>query len=350
MSQETYSALTPYRLPRRALGQRCKLRVQSHFLEATVFICAETVSNGRTIRRPIGTGFFVEIPDELDRSATWNYVVTARHCVEDLPNKHPDEDRAIWVRINTTAGVYKDIETKKSQWFKHGSADVATILLEYRMEDCLDFKSIALHWFVDGDHKFRPQGPEFDRKLVTSAHLGLNIEVGDALFFTGLFVRSAGTARNLPIARFGNISRMPCDEPITLKTKARGDVSVHAYLAESHSWGGHSGSPVFWHWEYSEARLALIGENEKVNFLTTRSFVRAFLGLVSAHFDIPAQTKDIKDSAKNNFITNLNAGIAVITPAENIKELLMKDEEVLKDRHSRGSNNPASAATVDPAV
>jgi hypothetical protein len=50
-----------------------------------------------------------------------------------------------------------------------------------------------------------------------------------------------GEKQNLPIARFGQISRMP-KEPII----RRGDIwdSVDAYLVECRSWGGHSGGPV----------------------------------------------------------------------------------------------------------
>ena len=251
------------------------------------------------------------------------------------------------MRVNTTAGTFKDIETTKSQWFVHKSADVAAIPLDYRTEDALAFKSIELHWFVGADHKFRPEGPEFDKRLKQWAPYGIPLAVGDQLFFTGLFVSSAGKDRNLPIARFGNISRMPEGDLIRLKTEARGEISVTAYLAESHSWGGHSGSPAFWHFEYPEARPMLI-DKEMVDVHTARRWVRGFLGLVSAHFDISMRATDTKDQPLNDILTRLNAGIAVITPAENIRELLMKDPNVLKDRANRKAGaHSDSAATAD---
>ena len=85
----------------------------------------------------------------------------------------------------------------------------------------------------------------------------------------------------------GNISRMPGDELVMLRTKARGNVPIRAYLAESHSWGGHSGSPVFWHFTYNISAPGPGGHSRMV----ARGFIMALLGLVSGHFDIPISVK-----------------------------------------------------------
>jgi hypothetical protein len=240
---------------------------------------------------------------------------------------------------------FEDFHTRKDEWFKHDHADVAAMLLPVTAG--LQYRPITLNWFVDGDYKFRPKGKEFGERLVRNATLGLELGPGDDVFFIGLFVQSAGQRQNLPIARFGNISRMPHQELVILSTKARGEVPIRAYLVESHSWGGHSGSPAFWHWEYSEATHVKSAGDEFVTALTTRSFVRAFLGLVSAHFDVGQPAKNQTD-----VVTDINAGIAVVTPAENVKELLLKDEYLVKDRKTRatvGATSDVPPATPDIA-
>ena len=66
-----------------------------------------------------------------------------------------------------------------------------------------------------------------------------NLGVGDEVFIAGLFTRAIGQARNLPIIRMGTVAMMP-DEKILFHKKM-----IDAYLIESRSIGGLSGSPVF---------------------------------------------------------------------------------------------------------
>ncbi len=63
------------------------------------------------------------------------------------------------------------------------------------------------------------------------------------VFFVGLFAQDYGRQQNLPVARFGQISRMPI-EPVTFKYPGGVTTKALAYLVECRSWGGHSGSPV----------------------------------------------------------------------------------------------------------
>jgi hypothetical protein len=69
------------------------------------------------------------------------------------------------------------------------------------------------------------------------------IGIGNEVAFAGLFVNHHGKKRNEPIVRFGNICGIP-SEPVSTKA---GD--IEAYLVESRSVGGLSGSPVLWTWE-----------------------------------------------------------------------------------------------------
>jgi hypothetical protein len=175
---------------------------------------------------------------------------------------------------------------------------------------------------------------------------GIGVEVGDELFSPGLFVQSSGERRNLPVVRFGHIARMPGEELVTLETESRGPIDIRAYLAETHSWGGYSGSPVFWNRPYDlsfplklrqpVALPAAAGTPPgQLNVIIARGSAIALLGLVSGHFDIPREAKDETDLTIKDVITDINSGIAIVTPAENLRELLMDNEEVVKDRQRR---------------
>ncbi len=65
-----------------------------------------------------------------------------------------------------------------------------------------------------------------------------NIGLGDEVFITGLFGYVAGSQKNIPIVRVGNIAMMP-DEKVPTEGEP-----MEAYLIEARSMGGLSGSPV----------------------------------------------------------------------------------------------------------
>jgi len=200
--------------------------------------------------------------------------------------------------------------------------------------------------------------PTLEPMLRQNFPQGIAVEVGDELFSPGLFIQSAGQNRNLPVIRFGNIARMPGREMITLNAGARGDILIRAYLAETHSWGGFSGAPVFWHYDYTIAtpinaiRLGPVppsstlampqrSQPERLNVVIGKGWTIALLGLVSGHFGIPTKAKNHADIE-----TEINAGMAVITPSANIRELLMRDD-MREDRHRRAGADQEPAAVAD---
>ena len=334
-----------YRPLRRALGERWKHKVRVHdqFLKTVAFLCED---DSRGVRTPAGTAFFVSVGDEgsvYDHAhdiwtfgETFTYAVTARHCIEDRRGDPP-----IYLRINLEGGGYKDFETHKNDWKPHPEADVAVMLLIERPEHAA-LDTIALPLFVQADYKCRRDyatllkeaGIDDDKaELIGEQYKdGIDIAIGDDLFFPGLFVRSAGKQSNLPIVRFGHIARMP-REDIRLYSPVRGDFYVRAYLAEVQSWFGFSGSPVFWHFDLS---------------MPERYWVRGLMGLISAHFDLWPRKRGRVHT--NEQLIKLNSGIAVVTPAENIRELLMHSEvERKREDEKKVREKSQPAATLDSA-
>jgi hypothetical protein len=325
------------------------VRIPPAFAECAAFLCDAKKS------RPSGTAFFIEF-EEPDRASV--YLVTARHCLE--ATARPD----IYVRVNTQAGV-KDIHTSKDDWFKHDIADVA-ILPSPVDRKRYPITEVPIDLAIDKQYRFDVAAldgrgnPILEAVLRLNFPEGIEVQTGDEVFSPGLFVQSAGKNRNLPVVRFGNIARMPGDEMVVLTTIARGDIPIRAYLVETHSWGGFSGSPIFWRYEYNmtipiiasrwmqapDSPLILpqnAPKPERIDVMWGRGWAIALLGLVSGHYDIPIKAKN------EDIETALNAGIAIATPAENIRELLMRDD-VTEDRKRRAAREKEPAATADYAT
>jgi hypothetical protein len=340
--------LPPYRVPKRGLGERWTVRIPPAFAQCTAFLTEQKKG------RPSGTAFFVEL-EQSERA--WTYLVTARHCIEESGG------RELYVRVNTETG-FEDLSTAKDDWFKHDSADVAVLpspvdRIRYPIMD------IPLDLAIDKQYRFDVAAldgrgnPVLEPMLRQNFPNGINVEVGDELFSPGLFVQSAGRSRNLPVCRFGNVARMPGEEMVMIGSRARGDIPIRAYLVETHSWGGFSGAPMFWHYQYNmsvpiiaprwkpapESKLILPPDAprpERIDVMFGRGWAIALLGLVSGHYDIPTKAKN------EDIETALNAGIAIVTPAENIKELLMRDD-LVEDRTRRAAQDKEPAATADYA-
>ena len=68
--------------------------------------------------------------------------------------------------------------------------------------------------------------------------------------------------------------------------------------------------------------------------------------MVSGHFDIPTEAKDKQKRTIEEVTTELNAGIAITTPAENIKELLMRPD-VIEERKEQTKDMEKPVATTD---
>jgi hypothetical protein len=155
--------------------------------------------------------------------------------------------------------------------------------------------------------------------------------VGHEVFFTGLFGQHAGRLRNLPIARFGNISRLP-GEPIAIRRLGNSTEEIEGYLVEATSWGGHSGSPAFWLYPVSMVWFAPSSDRPDSQIpVSSPGQIIGLMGLVSAHFDIPREATT-KGDILGRIVTSINSGIAVVTPAHFIRQLI--DSEPVRDEIS----------------
>jgi hypothetical protein len=326
--------MRPYRQPRRAMGEESRLRIDESKFRTVVYLCVDRVDDlGNLVRVPMGTGFFVGVPMVEGVAA---YAVTARHIIER------SQQETIFVRWNTADGFEDAPTSKKSDWFISEEADVAAIRARRPPGDAsVDISAIHPTQFITSTYRFH--GPPVTKEAI-DAGVAPMVEAGDEIFFVGLFEQQAGRRQNLPVARFGNIARMPI-EPMTLERfpePALETFECFAYLAETRSWGGHSGSPTFWPHPitYRRELLGVPG-----GFFDEPHFMQGFLGLVSAHFDIDKEA-EITGDILGTIRTGLNSGMAVITPAEYIRRLLMRDDV----EEERDKNRPRREANQTPTM
>jgi hypothetical protein len=279
------------------------------------------------------TGFFVLVETPGPTDPNFPYLVTVKHVADQL------EKRDWCVRINRRDGDAVLVTIRNEQWWRHPteaqSVDCAVLPFEWRDEFNLEATAVPRSMFVTKD-------------VIENNGIG----EGDEVFVVGLFTRLAGTERNIPIVRTGNIAMMPREQ---LPMATIGDYAgpIDAYLIETRSMGGISGSPVF------VRETVVMSDIQAVNLgtgATKRTVAHMggqfyFLGLNHGHWLIPASERDKYDFHTTNKAAHdaLSLGISVVVPAKKILEIL--DQPGLFDRRERELRewrlNPSVPATTE---
>lgn len=277
----------------------CLMRVPDEVRKCVAFACF----NGKTGRALAGTVFFVAI-DSREIGYIFGYAITAKHVIAGI-QKDSVDGKAL-LRVNMKSGSSQFVETDVSAWKFHpddSSVDVAVLPL-WLPQDQVDFVAIPV--------ELAATDPIIQKE---------QIDVGDDVFLTGLFVSHYGQQKNLPIVRTGNIALMP-GEPV--QTRDLGP--VEAYLIEARSIGGLSGSPVFVH--LAPATRFLPGQPPEQRMVFGSKFY--WLGLMHGHWDMGLPDKDVmvEDALTNE---RVNMGIAIVIPATKVLEVI-NQEVFMKSR------------------
>jgi hypothetical protein len=278
------------------------MRVPDDILECVFFLGMEA---GLQIKY-VGTGFFVSMPSEIPgRGHT--YIVTAKHAIEGAKL----QISPLQLRLNDTGGGIEFIQLVGNDWYysENQGSDVAVMPLGLP-SDKFQFKHVPLNLIATD--------------TVIQEH---DIGVGDELCVAGLFSRRSGIQRNLPIIRKGIISAMP-GEP--LQDPDSGFDYV-AYLAEVRSTGGLSGSPVF--------VFLQPGRVHRGEIKMERRFY--LLGMMRGHWD-----HNLAGSGAD--IDALNMGIAIVTPIQDVLDVLNCEELVEERRKNDALVRKALEETPQP--
>ena len=149
-------------------------------------------------------------------------------------------------------------------------------------------------------------------------------------------------------------SNIPFEDPGGVRYESE------AYLAEFLSWGGHSGSPVYFLEPQTLITLFTAEDGEDTGYgRTDFAWVSGFLGMVSAHYDI--NRPSTVTGEVGTVVTALNSGIATVVPADTIRGLLtsaplveqrasLKAEMAAKFSTPSLDIGPAATSTATPSI
>ncbi|WOD42517.1 S1 family peptidase [Hwangdonia lutea] len=245
--------------------------------------------------KPQGTGFFVSVSDSINgqpRSAF--YFVTAKHVLKQ--NKTFRD--TILIRLNT-----------KDSLSEYGRLELHPNGVN---------KNIFIHADKTVDIAVIPIGPDptkFDYLTLPSTFLtnkknfkDLNIREGSDVFFTGMFTPFIGDKRIYPIVRFGRVAllteeKIPWDNEMT-----------SLYLMETSSYGGNSGSPVFFYLGADRGNGGLFVGNPELKLA----------GIMKGYFGESSPIKIIE--TQKIPVSDRNLGIAAVVPSYFLEEILFGTE------------------------
>jgi hypothetical protein len=315
-------------------------------MRKSVVYCARVIEKGSKKEVVFcGTGFLVSVKSARVQGNRYGFVVTARHVA----------DRMLlgdWViRINTSDGRSIDVQgTKDNPWWFHPTdpdgVDVA--VTTYGVPDDLS---------VSIDATSTPIAAFLDERIITESNIG----AGDEVHIVGIFNKMTGHSRNLPIVRSGNVALIPdVGARIPGVVIRNRPVEAEAYLIEARSVGGISGSPVF---VRTTGTLIMPSQNKATGEIQTLEWSVPgkyyLMGLVHGHWEVLAQDKNETEprTAVRGREDAVNMGIAVVIPANKIKEVLYHPEIVAMMAKSdqdiidaQGTTTSDSAGVVSSAT
>jgi hypothetical protein len=262
----------------------------------------------------IATAFFLSIKIGY---LHFPYLVTAGHVIEHAKDPSWSDDGFVYLYLNGKHGArFQPMPTKIEHWYFHptdGAVDVA--VLPFRM-------------LPEADHT----AVEFELSPEVEANpKRWRIDVGTDVFITGLFLRHKGRERNIPIVRTGTIAALPDKkEPVDIgDPSADEERNIEAYLVETHSMHGLSGSPVF-------ANPFDVRSGPKFGLVA----MHIWIGVVSAHWDVD---QDKREKRK------INSGIAIVSPKESVWEVLQHPRLVEMREQEFKQKRKSNAPTMDDA-
>jgi hypothetical protein len=249
-----------------------------------------------------GTGFFVGVKNKATLDTYSVYLITAKHVLqkEDSKTFFP----FVFIRINKKNSgaemLRLDLVTegiRRNVFFHNDSSVDIAIVPALPDQQKYDFKFLPDDFLTTKD--------EFKK---------LNIREGSDVFFTGLFTpqftQEVADQRNYPIVRFGKVA-LVADEKINWgKLKD----PMELYLIESASYGGNSGSPVYFY----------LGAEREPGMIVVGNPILKLAGVMLGTFTEANPITFIETATLP--ASKSSIGIAFVVPAYKLYEILFSDE------------------------
>ncbi|MDJ1505245.1 hypothetical protein [Xanthocytophaga agilis] len=243
--------------------------------KCVAFIGVKKITGELTL---VGTVFFV---CKYYEGKLFKYISTAKHVIEGI--KSVGAEYSI-IRLNLVDGTTREEPILIKSWQYHSdiNVDIAISPIELTNEE---------------DHQFYVLDKSPIEQVLTQEIIKNQIiDVGDEVFIIGLFANHHGKSKNVPIVRVGHIAAFP-EERIQTQEHL-----MDAYLIDTLSIGGLSGSPVF------------------ANLNSSSFFL---MGLIYGHYNSTISEDPKLGNHTLNFSgEKVNTGIAIVTPIDKLIELL----------------------------
>lgn len=316
-------------VPRWVMLQReAAMQVDEGMLKCSVFL---GTPNERGFAAD-GSGFFMFVSEE---EMDFTYVITCRHVIRPFepPRSTVPNADSIWIRVNTQPGVApRSIETVRGDWIPHEDRFIDICVYpwdhtKWDYDDKLDIGRLEVHSVVL--HK------EIEELV--------GLSLGDEVFIPGCFVGRVGERRNIPVIRVGHIAALPY-EPVW-----GGSPRKPAYLIETKSLGGISGSPVFLHIapmrQFKPVTLKMPDGREASPYF----LIGIMQGLHSGQY----ATDFVSEHDEEKIVpteTDFNAGIGIAIPIVHVLETInqpkLKEARLaaLKAKRKETGYHPASSS------
>jgi hypothetical protein len=271
--------------------------VESNGIEIPTIQIKKTVAFIYTVRGsndvPDGTGFFMAIPRTTNEAFV--YLVTAKHVVQ-MPDKTWLSE--IRVRVNRAEGPAIKVVSPlihsgtNKNVFVHSDPGVDLAVIPWTVpSDGFDYGFLSVNMLASRSDMER-----------------LGVREGTEVFFAGMFVYHLGSKQNIPMLRFGKIALVG-DEKISFGGEDR-----DLLLIEANSFGGNSGSPVFYLTGFESPPGLVLGQ--------PRSLLLA--GVLSGRFNDEVLVQTIPTTTTNATFPSM--GITAVVPAEKLRDILFSEE------------------------
>jgi hypothetical protein len=282
-------------------------RPETEILKTIVFITVEARKPGRLGRSvPYnGTGFLVSVPDNriprIPKDRTNVYLVTNRHVAQGIDNCEQLLIDKMYVTLNLKDPINgnraEQLRLELSpeiHWYFPQDKAIDLAVMPVYVSDKYDFRYIDLDQFLTSEI--------LERK---------NVVPGDRVLTGGFYSGYAGLHEIQPIMREGILAMVP-DGPMTTTLCAPGKV----YLADLHVIPGNSGSPIF--------VIPTLGLGAGVGLGGVPNTF-GLLGVVSGYMG-ESENFTLRASTTWTGALNANSGIAMVMPAQQLRDLLNTPE------------------------
>jgi hypothetical protein len=282
--------------------------IEEWMKDSVGFLFNKAERPGQPKMRPVGTCFFVTMPDQHGNGP--NFLVTAKHVQADLKKK-------AFVRLNKKeftpsaddwSGVeYLPLPTYSKDWiFPDDSAiDLAAILWS-PMETNLRIQFL--------DDKYLERGCKLSEPGATPSNISWPPKEGDEVVFIAMMAPYTGRDRNYPAVRYGKIA-LRTDEPIP-----NGPLGFSEYrVIDAQIYPGHSGSPVWALYQWTQAQSPGPTLQRVVRSAERTAFP---LGVLSGGWPVKEELARTKKKGRDETEAYYKLGIALVTPIEKVLEFL----------------------------